>query len=117
MMPVPRRILVPFLLLGMGLLPACGGDAGQDASPASTTAPEAAVEVPEKISICAECHRKAGRSGPYWPRLQGKTRAELVSLLRAYRDEQRTNEKMNKVAHELSDADIDELADFYSRRI
>jgi cytochrome c553 len=47
--------------------------------------------------------------------MQGKTRAELVSLLRAYRDNRLTNEKMNQVAHALTDEDIKQLADFYAR--
>jgi cytochrome c553 len=115
-MAVPRSVLVLFLLLSVGLLPACGSDSEEASqAPAVAAVPEAAVQVPEKIQICAECHRKAGSRGPYWPRLQGKTRAELVTILKAYRDKVRTNKKMNKVAHELTDEDINELAEFYAR--
>jgi len=117
-MAVPRCFLVALFLFSLGLLSGCGNDSGVDAESADTTVAvaETTEEEPELIKVCAECHRKAGRtSAPFWPRLQGKSRAELVSLLRAYRDERLSNAKMNKVADTLTDEDIKQLADFYAR--
>jgi cytochrome c553 len=117
-MAVPRCFLFPLLLIFLSLLGGCDNEGRVNTSTQDTIAamPAAAPEEPELIKVCADCHRKAGRASvSFWPRLQGKSRAELISLLRAYRDERLTNAKMNKVAHTLSDEDISQLADFYAR--
>ena len=115
-MVLARLFLFAFLMACLPMLSGCGNDTGEKVVVAETPSIPAAADEPEQIQICAECHRKAGRtSAPFWPKLQGKSRAELVTILRAYRDERLTNSKMNKVAHTLSDEDISQLADFYAR--
>ena len=115
-MVLARLFLFPFLLVYLALLSGCGQEASEKVAADETAVASATAEEPEQIQICAECHRKAGRtSAPFWPKLQGKSRAELVTLLRAYRDERLTSPKMNRVAHSLSDEDINQLADFYAR--
>jgi cytochrome c553 len=115
-MVLPRLYIFSSLLVCLAMLSGCNREASEKLAGHEAAAQPAVVEEPEQIQVCAECHRKAGRtSAPFWPKLQGKSRAELVTLLRAYRDERLTNTKMNKVAHSLSDEDINQLADFYAR--
>ncbi len=101
-----------FLLLGV----LAGCDSRDDADSSGAGVAAVTKEEPEQIKVCAECHRKAGRTGtPFWPKMQGKSRAELVTLLESYREKRLKNVKMNAVAHSLSDEDIRALADYYAR--
>ncbi len=74
---------------------------------------------PEKEVSCRACHGVSGASpvAPNYPKLNGQNKAYLISSLKAYRDGQRTGGiavVMSTQAVQLSDADIEELADYYS---
>jgi cytochrome c553 len=68
-----------------------------------------------KSASCAGCHGAAGiSSNPMWPNLAGQKDAYLVKQMKAFRDGQRNDPMMSPMAKPLSDADIDNLAAFYS---
>jgi cytochrome c553 len=64
---------------------------------------------------CQTCHGAQGvASLPDTPHLAGQPAIYLVRAMRAYRSGERRHEVMNVVAKPLSDADIQDLAAFYS---
>jgi cytochrome c553 len=66
-------------------------------------------------AACAGCHGPEGISAnPLWPNLAGQKQAYLVRQLRAFRDGTRRDPMMSPMARPLSDADIDNLAAYYS---
>ena len=68
-----------------------------------------------KSATCAGCHGPAGISAnPLWPNLAGQKDAYLVKQLKAFRDGTRTDPVMSPMAKPLSDADIDNLAAYFS---
>lgn len=68
-----------------------------------------------KSATCAGCHGAAGvSSNPLWPNLAGQKDAYLVKQLKAFRDGTRNDPMMTPMAKPLSDADIDNLAAYFS---
>ena len=77
------------------------------------------IDLGKKISQskgCLGCHGTNGISaeGTSYPNLAGQKAAYLEKALRAYRDKTRQAPLMNGMAAGLSDADIANLAAFYS---
>lgn len=72
-----------------------------------------ATSVQAMASRCDRCHDAPSATTPT-PRLAGKDRAYLASVLRAYRDGTRANSAMHRMTAEYSDAAIDELAGWYA---
>jgi cytochrome c553 len=69
----------------------------------------------QKASACAACHGPLGVSvAPDAPNLAGQPAAYLAAQLRAYRGGARKHEVMSLMAKPLSDADIDNLAAWFS---
>lgn len=68
-----------------------------------------------KSAVCAGCHGANGVSAnPLWPNLAGQKDAYLVKQLKAFRDGTRSDPMMSPMAKPLSDADIDNLAAYFS---
>ena len=71
-----------------------------------------------KSAVCAACHGKAGVATiKMYPNLAGQNKEYLVSSLKAYKMNQRTGGMagvMQAQAAGLSDADMDNLAEYYS---
>jgi len=68
-----------------------------------------------KSATCAGCHGAAGVSAnPLWPNLAGQKDAYLVKQMKAFRDGKRSDPMMSPMAKPLSDADIDNLAAYFS---
>ena len=70
-----------------------------------------------KFVLCAACHGGDGRSGalPEYPKIAGQNRKYLVNALQAYKAGRRVGTfaaLMSETAKNLSDADIELLADF-----
>ena len=69
----------------------------------------------EKSSTCVACHGADGiGTTDQNPNLAGQKEAYLVKATRAYRDGTRNDPMMGMLLKNLSDADIDNLAAFYS---
>ena len=68
-----------------------------------------------KAASCAGCHGADGISAnPLWPNLAGQKAPYLVKQLKAFRDGVRQDPMMSAMARPLSDADIENLAAYYS---
>jgi cytochrome c553 len=66
-------------------------------------------------SVCAVCHGVDGLAKiPEAPNLAGQSEAYLIAQLQAFRSGERKNEMMSVVIQDLSDADIENLAAYYS---
>jgi cytochrome c553 len=96
------------LLLGLG---ACGGAGPQEQN----------TRVSSEEHVCSSCHGIDGKSlSSNFPRLAGQRREYLVTQLKAFRDRSRADPHAHTymwgMAARLTDADIDALADYYSKQ-
>jgi cytochrome c553 len=68
-----------------------------------------------RAASCSGCHGIKGISAnPLWPNLAGQKDAYLAKQLKAFRDGARSDPMMTPMAKPLSDADIENLAAYYS---
>jgi cytochrome c553 len=68
-----------------------------------------------KAATCAACHGPAGISAVgMWPNLAGQQEDYLAKQLKAFRDGTRSEPSMSPMAKPLTDADIANLAAYYS---
>jgi cytochrome c553 len=86
------------------------------AATVATTASAGDIAAGKKRSAtCAGCHGADGISAvPHYPNLAGQQEAYIILTLKGFRDGTRENNVMNAMAKSLSDADIENLAAFYS---
>ena len=70
----------------------------------------------QKAQTCAVCHGAEGKKSPneLWPNLAGQKAAYLAKQLKAFRDGARTDPMMTPMAKPLTDADIENLAAYFS---
>lgn len=75
------------------------------------------AEMPPQAKDCAICHGTEGNSdNALWPNLAGQHAEYLALQLRAFRDGVRDNPVMAPYVDDLTDADIDALADYYAAK-
>ena len=68
-----------------------------------------------KAASCAGCHGANGiSSNPLWPNLAGQQSGYLVKQMKAFRDGTRSDPMMSPMAKPLSDADIENIAAYFS---
>jgi cytochrome c553 len=68
-----------------------------------------------KAATCAACHGPAGISAVgMWPNLAGQKEEYLAKQIKAFRDGTRSDPSMSPMAAPLSDADIANLAAYFS---
>ena len=68
-----------------------------------------------KAASCAGCHGANGvSSNPMWPNLAGQQSGYLAKQMKAFRDGTRTDPMMSPMAKPLTDADIYNIAAYYS---
>ena len=65
---------------------------------------------------CASCHGTAGKSAGAMPSLAGQPKAYLVEQMRAFRDGKRPATIMHQIAKGYTDAQIDAVAEHFSRQ-
>ena len=93
-------ILISTALLGMSGAALAGGDAAAGKA---------------KAASCAGCHGASGiSSNPMWPNLAGQKDGYLAKQMKAFRDGTRKDPMMGPMAKPLSDADIDNIAAYFS---
>ena len=69
----------------------------------------------EKSAMCAGCHGPMGVSAnPEWPNLAGQKDKYIMNQLKAFRGGVRKNDLMAPIAAALTDADIENLAAYFS---
>ena len=70
-----------------------------------------------KSALCVACHGAKGiSSNPEWPSLAGQHRDYLAKQLRDFKNGTRPSELMTAIVATLSDADIENLADYYANQ-
>ena len=75
----------------------------------------ATEEIADLTATCAACHGADGIStAEIWPNLAGQQRNYLAAQMRAIRDGDRVVPTMQPMVQQLSDTQIDALADHYS---
>lgn len=69
-----------------------------------------------KSAVCAACHGMDGNSGanPVWPKLAGQHPSYITKQLIDFKEGKRTDTTMAPMAVPLSDADIADLAAYFS---
>lgn len=68
-----------------------------------------------KAAVCAACHGASGVSmNPAWPNLAGQQDQYLIKQMKAFKDGTRMDPLMSSQATALSDADIANIAAYYS---
>ena len=68
-----------------------------------------------RAASCSGCHGANGISAnPLWPNLAGQKGAYLAKQLKMFRDGSRSDPMMTPMAKPLSDADIENLAAYFS---
>jgi len=69
----------------------------------------------EKAALCAACHGPSGISlNDLWPNLAGQKEGYLKKQITAFRDGARNDPSMQPMVANLTDADIDNLAAYFS---
>ena len=63
---------------------------------------------------CVSCHSSTGTTHSTLPLLEGQPKAAFVAQWRAFRERKRTAPVMVSLAEELSEQDVDDLADHYA---
>lgn len=78
-------------------------------------APDTAAGLNLAKTICAPCHGLNGISmTPLWPNLAGQKNQYMVIQLQAFKKGDRKNNIMEPIAKNLSDQDMDNVANYYS---
>ncbi len=97
------------------LITITGSAIADNASPANLSLEKLQAVVQAKG--CASCHGTRGQGNPAMkgPRLAGQTADALASKLRDYRNGEIKNPTMNVMAYRLSDQEIIELSEYFSR--
>jgi len=73
------------------------------------------AEMPAKAQTCVACHGSQGvSSNPQWPNLAGQYAGYLADQIRAFRDGKRESAVMMPFVSNLTDNDIDSLAEYYA---
>jgi cytochrome c553 len=90
----------------------------QSPAPAGTPAGNAAAGA-KKTSMCAGCHGIDGYKTAFpevysVPRIGGQNPAYIIKALNAYKSGERSHPSMRGIAATLSDADMADLAAYYS---
>lgn len=68
-----------------------------------------------KAAVCAACHGPAGISAnPLWPNIAGQKDQYMIKQLKAFKSGDRKDPLMSGQAAALSDADIENLAAYFS---
>jgi len=95
-----------FLLISMVLLSASTAQAASIFAGKSKAA-----------AVCSQCHgvRSTSAEAPF-PPLAGRDEEYLKMALKQYRDKTRISDVMNNIAGSLSDRDINNIANYYSRQ-
>lgn len=75
-----------------------------------------AQEKPAKASLCIGCHGAQGISpNPVWPNLARQNAEYIQKQLKDFRGQRRTDPMMSPIADQLTEAEITQLADYFSK--
>jgi cytochrome c553 len=67
-------------------------------------------------AVCSQCHGiRTPSASSVFPNLAGRDASYLETALKQYRDKTRVQEIMNNIAGSLTDEDIHNVAEYYSK--
>jgi cytochrome c553 len=66
---------------------------------------------------CASCHSSTDTTHSTVPLLEGQPKAYFIAQWRAFRERERTAPLMVSLAAELSEQDVDDVAEYYAARV
>ena len=73
------------------------------------------VDIGALVARCSECHTEKGLAGiPGWPAIAGMEKGIIVAKLKGHRAGLVNDSTMKKVAHDLTDKEIDAVAEHFS---
>lgn len=78
------------------------------------TAAEATARATAVAHTCVTCHGPEGRSQGAMPSLAGRTAADTLAALQAFRTETRKSTVMHRIARGLSEADMVAVAAYFA---
>lgn len=68
-------------------------------------------------AVCSACHGPKGiSSNPLWPNLAGQKEQYLIKSIKAFQEGKRQDPSMAPMVANLSDADIENVAAFFSQQ-
>ena len=116
-----KRFVVIAAVLGAALVPHVA--AAQAAAPAAQAARRPAgnpMKGAQKVAMCQGCHGIVGWRTAYpevyrVPKLSGQNAAYIVAALKEYKSGNRGHPSMKAIAASLSDADMADVAAYYSQ--
>jgi cytochrome c553 len=80
--------------------------------PAHAT-PTTPLPEPKGMDMCKPCHQAKFEGGPSWPRIAGLSYEYLLTAMRSFKKEERTNNgDMPKIMQMYSDTEIEAMAKF-----
>jgi cytochrome c553 len=91
--------------MGVGLLVASG-----------TGALAAAPEPPAGAPSCSGCHAAGAKVDTAVPRLSGRSAADIVTQMQAFKSGQKPSTVMDRIAKGFTDAEVQAIADWYARQ-
>lgn len=104
----------------VALAVASGAAMAQTPAPGPAPTPAPAVALPSNAGYlaanCANCHGTTGQAKGAMPSLAGVPRATIVEQFKAFRDGKRAATIMHQLAKGYTDAQIELIADFYSKQ-
>ena len=106
-----RATLAALAVATFGLIGLVGLQPARAAEPAGV--PDT---IEQRVAACIACHGRQGSTGnaAFFPRLAGKPAGYLFNQLRSFRDGRRSNTDMNYMVRHMSDAYLQEIADYFA---
>ena len=79
--------------------------------PAASNTPAAPAETPKGLTMCTPCHQANFQGGISWPRIAGLNYDYMVAAMKAFANEERTNNQdMVKIMKLFSDSEREAMA-------
>jgi sulfide dehydrogenase cytochrome subunit len=81
-------------------------------------APGVDAATPQRVLVanCANCHGTAGNAQGAMPSLAGRPKAYIIEQMQAFRDGKRPSTIMQQLAKGYTDAQVEQIADYFSRQ-
>ena len=81
-------------------------------APASAASPEP----PAGASSCSGCHAAGQRVDTAVPKLAGRSAADIVAQMQAFKTGQKPSTVMDRIAKGFTDAEVQAIADWYAQQ-
>ena len=76
----------------------------------------ASPEPPAGASSCSGCHAAGARVDTTVPRLIGRSAADIVAQMQAFKSGQKPSTVMDRIAKGFTDAEVQAIADWYAQQ-